>query len=66
MGLLEEVLATPANPRVHDGSGAKYLDRNYGQVLIVWDRLFGSFHRAGEYPTFGMVKPLQSYKLWDI
>ena len=66
MGPLDGVLATPSNHRVHHGSDAKYLDRNYGQTLILWDRLFGSFQREEETPTFGLVSPLHSYKIWDI
>jgi sterol desaturase/sphingolipid hydroxylase (fatty acid hydroxylase superfamily) len=66
MGVLEEVLATPANHRVHHGTEAKYLDRNYGQTLIIWDRLFGSFQREEEIPTFGLVKQLESDRIWDI
>ena len=66
MGVLEEVLATPANHRVHHGTEPKYLDRNYGQVLIIWDRLFGTFQREEEEPTFGLVKQLESDRIWDI
>jgi sterol desaturase/sphingolipid hydroxylase (fatty acid hydroxylase superfamily) len=66
MGPLEEVLATPANHRVHHGTEAKYLDRNYGQVLIIWDRLFGTFQREEEEPTFGLVKQMESNRIWDI
>ncbi|MBX9795963.1 sterol desaturase family protein [Sphingomonas sp.] len=66
MGVLEEILATPANHRVHHGTEPKYLDRNYGQVLIVWDRLFGSFQREEEEPTYGLVKQLESDRIWDI
>lgn len=66
MGPLEGILATPSNHRVHHGSDAKYLDRNYGQVLILWDRLFGTFQREEEQPTFGLVEPLRSYRIWDI
>jgi sterol desaturase/sphingolipid hydroxylase (fatty acid hydroxylase superfamily) len=66
MGWLEEVLATPANHRVHHGTEPKYLDKNYGQVLILWDRLFGSFQREEEEPTFGLVKQLESDRIWDI
>ncbi len=66
MGMLEEVLATPANHRVHHGTEAKYLDKNYGQTLIIWDRLFGSFQREEEEPTFGLVKQLESDRIWDI
>ena len=66
MGVLDEVLATPANHRVHHGTEPKYLDRNYGQTLIIWDRLFGSFQREEEEPTFGLVTQMESYRLWDI
>jgi sterol desaturase/sphingolipid hydroxylase (fatty acid hydroxylase superfamily) len=66
MGVLEEVLATPANHRVHHGTEAKYLDKNYGQVLILWDRLFGTFQREDEEPTFGLVKQMDSNRIWDI
>jgi sterol desaturase/sphingolipid hydroxylase (fatty acid hydroxylase superfamily) len=66
MGFLENWLATPANHRVHHGTEPKYLDKNYGQVLIIWDRLFGSFQREEEEPTFGLVKQLESDRIWDI
>jgi sterol desaturase/sphingolipid hydroxylase (fatty acid hydroxylase superfamily) len=66
MGSLEHVLATPSNHRVHHGSDAKYLDRNYGQVLILWDRLFGTYQREHEEPTYGLVDPMRSYRIWDI
>lgn len=66
MGLLEGILATPANHRVHHGIEPHYLDKNYGQVLIVWDRLFGSWQPELEEPTFGLVHQLDSYSIWDI
>ena len=40
---VELVLNTPSHHRVHHGSDPEYLDRNYGGILIVWDRLFGTF-----------------------
>lgn len=66
MGWLEGVLATPATHRVHHGIEPKYLDRNYGQTLIIWDRLFGTWQREEETPTFGLVKQMDSYRVWDI
>lgn len=66
MGWLDEVLATPANHRVHHGTQPQYLDRNYGQTLILWDRMFGSFQREEEEPVFGLVKQMDSYRTWDI
>jgi sterol desaturase/sphingolipid hydroxylase (fatty acid hydroxylase superfamily) len=66
MGFLEYILATPANHRVHHGIEHKYLDKNYGQVLILWDRLFGSWQPEEEEPTYGLVKQMDSQRLWDI
>lgn len=66
MGPLESILATPANHRVHHGTEPLYLDKNYGQVLIIWDRLFGTFQREMAEPTYGLVKQLESDRIWDI
>jgi sterol desaturase/sphingolipid hydroxylase (fatty acid hydroxylase superfamily) len=66
MGVLEGVLATPANHRVHHGTEPKYLDKNYGQVLIIWDRLFGTWQREEEEPTYGLVRQLDRHTLWNI
>jgi sterol desaturase/sphingolipid hydroxylase (fatty acid hydroxylase superfamily) len=66
MGWLDEILCTPSNHRVHHGIDAKYLDRNYGQTLLIWDRLFGTFQREEEEPTYGLVKQQESDRIWDI
>jgi sterol desaturase/sphingolipid hydroxylase (fatty acid hydroxylase superfamily) len=66
MGLLEGVLATPANHRVHHGTQPKYLDKNYGQVLIIWDRLLGTWQREEEEPIYGLVRQLESRNVWNI
>jgi hypothetical protein len=66
MGFLEQIMATPANHRVHHGIEPKYLDRNYGQVLIIWDRIFGSWQPEEEEPTYGLVKQMDSQRIWDI
>jgi sterol desaturase/sphingolipid hydroxylase (fatty acid hydroxylase superfamily) len=52
----EWVFNTPSHHRVHHGSQAQYLDRNYGGVLIVWDRLFGTFEPEGERVVYGLTK----------
>ena len=57
---LEKVLNTPSHHRVHHGSDEKYLDKNYGSVLIVWDRMFGTFAEEQERPTYGIVKPINN------
>ena len=58
LGLLEKVFTTPSHHRVHHGSDVKYLDRNYGIMLIVWDKIFGSFQIEEETPTFGIMHPI--------
>ena len=62
MGPLEWILNTPAHHRVHHGSNTEYLDKNFGGVLIVFDRLFGTFQseRADTPVVYGLTKPLTS------
>ncbi len=62
LGWLEFVLNTPSHHRVHHGANERYLDRNFGGVLIVFDRLFGTFtaESADEPPRYGLVRPLSS------
>ncbi len=65
MGPLEYVLNTPSHHRVHHGVNNPYLDKNYAGVLIVWDRIFGSFVSETEEPRYGIIKPIRSYNpLW--
>lgn len=61
LGPLEWVLNTPSHHRVHHGVDAPYLDRNHGGVLIVWDRLFGTFCAEASPPRYGVVQPLGSF-----
>ncbi len=62
---VEWVLNTPSHHRVHHGVNEQYLDKNYGAVLILWDRLFGTFEPEVETPTYGTTVPLRSYSpLW--
>lgn len=60
LGVLEKVLNTPSHHRVHHGADAKYLDRNYGGALIVWDRLFGTFQAEEETPRYGLARDFDS------
>jgi sterol desaturase/sphingolipid hydroxylase (fatty acid hydroxylase superfamily) len=65
LGPLEHILNTPSHHRVHHGVNNPYLDRNYAGVLIVWDRMFGSFVQEAEEPRYGIIKPVDSYNpLW--
>jgi sterol desaturase/sphingolipid hydroxylase (fatty acid hydroxylase superfamily) len=61
IGAGEEVLNTPSHHRVHHGSNSQYLDRNHGSILIVWDRLFGTFEREGDPVVYGLTKNIGTY-----
>jgi sterol desaturase/sphingolipid hydroxylase (fatty acid hydroxylase superfamily) len=61
LGPLEWIFNTPRHHAVHHGSNARYIDRNYGGVLIVWDRLFGTFARQTEPVRFGLTHRLESH-----
>ena len=53
-GLLDLILNSPSHHRVHHGTQQKYLDRNFGAVLIVWDKLFATFQPEEEHPIYGI------------
>ncbi len=63
LGPLEWVLNTPSHHRVHHARNPRYLDRNYAGVLIVWDRLFGTFEpeTAAEPPRYGLVHNIATF-----
>ncbi len=61
LGPLEWILNTPSHHRVHHGANLQYLDRNYGGILIVWDRLFGSFEIEDERVRYGLTRNIQSF-----
>jgi len=61
LGRAEALLNTPSHHRVHHAVNPRYLDRNYGAILIVWDRLFGSFAEERERPVYGVTKPIRSF-----
>jgi hypothetical protein len=44
----------------------EYLDRNYGGILIVWDRLFGSFQPEMFRPNYGLTKPVNTFNIWKL
>jgi len=62
LGQGEEVLNTASHHRVHHGSNGRYIDRNHGSILIVWDRLFGSFSREDddEPVVYGLTKNIHT------
>ncbi|MES2935550.1 MAG: sterol desaturase family protein [Pseudomonadota bacterium] len=61
LGWLEAVFNTPSHHRVHHAKNPQYIDRNFGGVLIIWDRLFGSFVPEDEKPVYGIVHQIRSH-----
>lgn len=57
---MEWLMNTPSHHRVHHGSNPEYLDRNYGGIFIVWDRLFGTFADEREPVIYGLTEPVRS------
>jgi len=57
----EFILNTPSHHRVHHGSDLKYLDKNHAGILIIWDRMFGSFQPEQERPIYGLTKNIGSF-----
>ncbi|WP_422091638.1 sterol desaturase family protein [Tenacibaculum ovolyticum] len=60
LGWLDEIFNTPSVHRVHHGSNNKYLDKNYGGFLIIWDKLFGTFQREEEKVVYGLTKNIKT------
>lgn len=60
-GPVAKVLNLPSHHRVHHAVNPQYLDKNYGAIFIVWDRLFGTFAEEDEAPVYGLTKPLGSF-----
>jgi len=63
---IEYVFNTPSHHRAHHGSQEQYLDKNYGGILIVWDRLFGTFEPEGERVRYGLTKNIDTYNLLKV
>lgn len=63
MGFLEKIIVTPSHHRVHHAINPEYLDKNYGQIFIFWDKLFGTYQE--ELPdvpaVYGITRPVQTW-----
>lgn len=56
---IEWLVVTPSNHRVHHGSDEKYIDKNFGVIFIIWDRLLGTYQKEEERPTYGITSKLE-------
>jgi len=57
----EAIFNTPSHHRVHHGSNPQYLDRNHAGILIIWDKLFGSFEPEIEKPVYGLITNINTF-----
>jgi len=60
LGWFELIFMTPSQHRVHHGSDPMYLDKNFGALLSIWDRMFGTFQEEKHTPTYGLTKPINT------
>jgi sterol desaturase/sphingolipid hydroxylase (fatty acid hydroxylase superfamily) len=61
LGPLEWIFNTPSHHRVHHGANSQYIDKNYGNLLIIWDRMFGTFEPEDEPVKFGLVRNVNTF-----
>ncbi|NBB17999.1 sterol desaturase [Runella sp. CRIBMP] len=63
MGFLEHIIVTPSHHRVHHAINPEYLDKNHGQIFIIWDKLFGTFQKELPHvpPVYGITRPAQTW-----
>jgi sterol desaturase/sphingolipid hydroxylase (fatty acid hydroxylase superfamily) len=64
--LFEFIFNTPSHHRVHHGMDPEYLDKNYGGILIIWDRLLGTFQPEIFRPHYGLTKQVDTYNIWTL
>jgi sterol desaturase/sphingolipid hydroxylase (fatty acid hydroxylase superfamily) len=61
IGVLEWVLNTPSHHRVHHATNPQYIDRNHAGILIIWDRMFGSFEPEQEPCVYGLTANINTF-----
>jgi len=61
LGPIEWIFNTPSHHRVHHGANEQYIDKNYGNLLIIWDRMFGTFEPEKANVRYGLVKNVNTF-----
>jgi alkylglycerol monooxygenase len=63
MGFLEKIIVTPSHHRVHHAINKEYIDKNYGQIFIFWDKWFGTFQEElpNTPPVYGLTRPVSTW-----
>jgi len=62
----EFIFNTPSHHRVHHGMDKEYLDKNYAGILIIWDRMFGTFQAELFRPHYGLTKQVGTFNIWKL
>lgn len=63
---IEWLMVTPSHHRVHHAKNPRYLDKNMGMVLIIWDRIFGTFEPESEKPEYGLTTPMKTGSVKEV
>jgi alkylglycerol monooxygenase len=68
MGILEHIIVTPSHHRVHHAINPIYMDKNYSQIFIIWDKIFGTFQSELDHepPVYGISRPASTWNPWII
>jgi alkylglycerol monooxygenase len=66
LGWFDRWFCSPSNHRVHHAVNDRYLDKNYGGILIIWDRIFGTFAPETFRPHYGLTKPVDTFNIWKL
>jgi hypothetical protein len=68
MGWLEKIIVTPSHHRVHHAINPEYMDKNYGQIFIFWDKWFGTFQEEKDDipPVYGVTRAVKTWNPWII
>ena len=66
LGILEKIINTPALHRVHHASNPRYIDKNFGGILMIWDRLFGTYQPEREQPVYGLTENINTHNPFKI
>ncbi len=60
LGILEKIINTPALHRVHHASNPRYINKNFGGIIMIWDRLFGTYQPEREKPVYGLAENINT------
>ncbi len=63
---IEYVMVTPTSHKVHHARNEKYIDKNFGNTFLIWDRMYGTFEDLSEKPVYGLTEPVHTNNILRI